>query len=76
MMGQVVRWIDHRALPRVGPDVHVYDFGQISQVILFRDRLIEAQDNFPSLSDARLYGRRLADRNRCALIEHSCTVRA
>ncbi|MCZ8320839.1 MAG: hypothetical protein O9296_04540 [Novosphingobium sp.] len=62
--------IDSRAVAPTGPNVHVYDFGGISQAILFRDRLIECQRVFDTVGEARPHGRRLADWNGCPVIEH------
>lgn len=70
MCTRVTNLIDRRAIPPVGPDVHVYDFGTMAQAILFRDRLIECQRIFDTFEEAKSYGRSLADLNRCALIEH------
>lgn len=74
MTGNVVRWIDRRSIPPVGPDVHVYDFGNMAQAVLFRDRLIECQRVFDTFAEAKAYGRALANQNRCALIEHRCAA--
>jgi hypothetical protein len=69
-MAEVTRWIDRRSIPEVGPDVHLYDLPGCIMVVLFRDRLIETQQIFGSHGEAAAYARRLANENRCALIEH------
>ena len=64
------RLIDRRSIPAAGPDVHVYAQPDCALVVLFRDRLIELQQIFGHVAEALPYARRLANKNRCALIEH------
>lgn len=74
MCTRIATPIDRTGIAPKGPNVHVYDFGNMAQAILFRDRLIECQRVFDTVAEARAYGRRLADRNCCALIEHRCAA--
>ena len=58
------------AIPAIGLDVHLYNFGTAHLVAVFRDRLIECQNLFGTEMEARDYARRLADTFGCAMIEH------
>ena len=70
MTGALLHWIDRRAVPPAGYDVHAYDYPGIAQVVLLLNREIANQWSFKAGAEAFAYARQLADKYRCALIRH------
>lgn len=68
---QIINLKSRRAIPLHGYDVHVTNLENDGGLIaLYQNRYIVWQDHQPTFDCARDRARTLADRHRCAMIEH------